>query len=76
VAKSSGFSFIKPAEAAGLNPFSQVETPSQVNKPGLLDKKYIYIIILIFLLIVGTAVVLIGIKSKNSNQSAGKPPEA
>lgn len=66
VAKSSGFGFVKVAESATLiDTASTLPVSSEITKPGLLNNN-IYLIVIIFISIIGLSIGLIGINSKSN----------
>lgn len=62
VARSSGFTFVKTAEAATLDTApGGVQVSSEIEKPGVLEGNNLYVIVVAFLAIVLVAIGLIGV---------------
>lgn len=71
VAKSSPYLFTKTAEAVTLRDIPVAEASSVVAKPGLVESKGIYIIILGLLMSIGITLILVGLFTKKETQVIG-----
>jgi hypothetical protein len=68
IAKSSGFPFIKTAEAATLKDIPVVATSADTTKPGLMQGSNIYWIILIIGLAILAILIVIGLTSEKGKE--------
>ncbi|NVN96915.1 hypothetical protein HXX01_01575 [Candidatus Nomurabacteria bacterium] len=71
VAKSTPFTFVKTAEAVTLQdviPVRGVEAATVVEKPGFLQTKNIFFVMIGALMMIGITLILIGLFSKKSTQ--------
>ena len=67
--QSSGFQFVKTAEAATLGSLPSIQVTSEIQKPGLLNRDILLTIGVMFLIITVLSLIAIGVYSKNTNQT-------
>ena len=67
LAQSSGFQFVKTAEAATLGSLPSIQVTSEVQKPGLFNPGILMTIGVMFLIVIISSLIAIGVYSKTTN---------
>ena len=68
VAKSTPFTFTKTAEAVSLNDLPVRESANAIQKPGLLEGRNLYVVIIGLFMVVGITLIFIGLFTRKSSQ--------
>lgn len=69
VAKSSPYTFVKTAEAVTPSDSPAAESVTTVEKPSIFNYKNVFIVLITLFVVVGIALILIGLLGKKNNQA-------